>query len=94
MLKPVRDEYSLLGVQLGMSVTTICAFEQKSAGKCRVTECLQKMLSLWLREGDRQLNTLVKGVTEIGYKRLAEELKKNYTGRFSEKLCVCVCVCV
>ena len=92
MLRPVTDKYHSLGVQLGMSVDKIHTFEQKSAGNCSVEECLQKMLSLWLRKGDCQLDTLVSGVTAIGYKRLADDLKNDYTGRFSVSVCVCVCL--
>ena len=48
------------------------------AGGHDVKQYLHEVIVHWLGSGDQSPDTLVKSLKEIGYRRLAEKLEKDY----------------
>ena len=48
------------------------------AGDHNVKQYLHEVIVHWLESGDPSPDTLVKSLKEIGYRRLAEKLEKDY----------------
>lgn len=85
LLKPVAADYDGLGVQLCISHDKLRELEGQYGGQ-KVKVYLSRVLSWWLNQGDRDLDTLVEGLKQIDRKVLATKLESDYKGKSSEKL--------
>ena len=79
-LRKVAAQYHAVGIQLSIAPGVIREFEVEAGGH-DVKQYLRDVIIQWLGNGDQSPDILVKSLKEIGYRRLAEKLEKDYKGR-------------